>query len=189
MVLGGRRRKRYSTAAVKRSYTLARLRWRGAGRKFRAAPRNTAGRARSWARTKMSRPGAPVDFETDARIETWLAISKEPGTTISGRNWRHLRQAKTWLAGAVPPLVLSAGVARAADPSRSSSPTRTTWRRGRYADTTSCGVRDAHGLLAGHSCLSMTAFLGACGSSFGDDARRAHGKRWENKGLSVRDAA
>jgi NAD(P)-dependent dehydrogenase (short-subunit alcohol dehydrogenase family) len=45
-----------------------------------------------WARTRMGGPGAPVDLDTGQRTQTWLAVSDEPASMVSGRYWHHLRQ-------------------------------------------------------------------------------------------------
>ena len=44
-----------------------------------------------WVRTRMGGPGAPVDFETGARTQAWLAVSDEPAAE-SGGYWRNMRQ-------------------------------------------------------------------------------------------------
>jgi NAD(P)-dependent dehydrogenase (short-subunit alcohol dehydrogenase family) len=45
-----------------------------------------------WARTKMGGRGAPVDLETGARTQAWLAVSNEPAAMVSGRYWHNLRE-------------------------------------------------------------------------------------------------
>lgn len=45
-----------------------------------------------WVRTKMGGPGAPVDLDTGARTQAWLAVSDAPEAEVSGRYWRHMRQ-------------------------------------------------------------------------------------------------
>jgi NAD(P)-dependent dehydrogenase (short-subunit alcohol dehydrogenase family) len=45
-----------------------------------------------WARTRMGGPGAPVDLDTGQRTQTWLAVSDESASMVSGRYWHHLRQ-------------------------------------------------------------------------------------------------
>ena len=45
-----------------------------------------------WVRTKMGGTSAPVDLETGARTQSWLAVNEEPATHISGRYWHHQRQ-------------------------------------------------------------------------------------------------
>ena len=45
-----------------------------------------------WVRTRMGGAGAPVDIETGARTQSWLAASEEPATRVSGRYWRHQHQ-------------------------------------------------------------------------------------------------
>ncbi|QIO98641.1 SDR family NAD(P)-dependent oxidoreductase [Bradyrhizobium symbiodeficiens] len=45
-----------------------------------------------WVRTKMGGAGAPVDIETGARTQSWLAASEDPAALISGRYWHHLAQ-------------------------------------------------------------------------------------------------
>ena len=45
-----------------------------------------------WVRTKMGGAGAPVDIETGARTQTWLAASKDPAALVSVRYWHHLKQ-------------------------------------------------------------------------------------------------
>jgi len=45
-----------------------------------------------WARTRMGGPGAPVDLDTGQRTQTWLAVSDDPASMVSGRYWHHLRQ-------------------------------------------------------------------------------------------------
>ncbi len=45
-----------------------------------------------WVRTRMGGAGAPVDLETGARTQAWLAASQEPAALASGRYWHDLRQ-------------------------------------------------------------------------------------------------
>jgi NAD(P)-dependent dehydrogenase (short-subunit alcohol dehydrogenase family) len=45
-----------------------------------------------WVRTKMGGPGAPVDLETGARTQAWLAVSDEPAAKFSGRYWRNRQE-------------------------------------------------------------------------------------------------
>jgi NAD(P)-dependent dehydrogenase (short-subunit alcohol dehydrogenase family) len=45
-----------------------------------------------WARTRMGGPGAPVDLETGARTQAWLAVSDRPAALVSGRYWHNLRE-------------------------------------------------------------------------------------------------
>jgi NAD(P)-dependent dehydrogenase (short-subunit alcohol dehydrogenase family) len=45
-----------------------------------------------WVRTRMGGAGAPVDLETGARTQSWLAVSDEPAAQVSGRYWHHGRQ-------------------------------------------------------------------------------------------------
>jgi NAD(P)-dependent dehydrogenase (short-subunit alcohol dehydrogenase family) len=45
-----------------------------------------------WARTKMGGAGAPVDVETGAKTQSWLAVSDDSVALVSGRYWHHLRQ-------------------------------------------------------------------------------------------------
>ena len=45
-----------------------------------------------WVRTKMGGAGAPVDIETGARTQSWLAASGDPAALVSGRYWHHLAQ-------------------------------------------------------------------------------------------------
>ena len=45
-----------------------------------------------WARTKMGGAGAPVEIETGARTQSWLAVSDEPAAAVSGGYWRNLQQ-------------------------------------------------------------------------------------------------
>jgi hypothetical protein len=40
----------------------------------------------------MGGPAAPVDLETGQRTQTWLAVSDEAATKVSGRYWHNLRQ-------------------------------------------------------------------------------------------------
>ena len=44
-----------------------------------------------WVPTKMGGPGAPDDLEKGYLTQTWLAVSDEPGPTVSGRYWHHRR--------------------------------------------------------------------------------------------------
>lgn len=45
-----------------------------------------------WARTRMGGRGAPVDIETGARTQTWLAVGDDPGARVSGRYWRDMHE-------------------------------------------------------------------------------------------------
>ena len=45
-----------------------------------------------WVRTRMGGPSAPVDIETGAQTQTWLAVSTEAKALISGRYWHRMRQ-------------------------------------------------------------------------------------------------
>lgn len=45
-----------------------------------------------WVPTKMGGAGAPDDFESGFRTQTWLAVSDDPAATVSGRYWRHRQQ-------------------------------------------------------------------------------------------------
>jgi len=45
-----------------------------------------------WVRTRMGGPGAPVDLDTGARTQAWLAVSNEPAAAVSGRYWHNLRE-------------------------------------------------------------------------------------------------
>ncbi|WP_339028385.1 SDR family NAD(P)-dependent oxidoreductase [Bradyrhizobium symbiodeficiens] len=45
-----------------------------------------------WVRTKMGGAGAPVDIDTGARTQSWLAASEDPAALVSGRYWHHLAQ-------------------------------------------------------------------------------------------------
>ena len=47
-----------------------------------------------WVATKMGGPGAPDDFEKGYLTQTWLAVSDDPATAVSGRYWHH-RQPRT----------------------------------------------------------------------------------------------
>lgn len=42
-----------------------------------------------WVPTKMGGPGAPDDFESGYRTQTWLAVSDDPAAVVSGRYWHH----------------------------------------------------------------------------------------------------
>lgn len=42
-----------------------------------------------WVATKMGGPGAPDDFETGYRTQTFLAVSDDPAAAVSGRYWYH----------------------------------------------------------------------------------------------------
>ena len=44
-----------------------------------------------WVPTKMGGPGAPDDLDKGYLTQTWLAVSDEPGATVSGRYWHHRR--------------------------------------------------------------------------------------------------
>jgi hypothetical protein len=39
----------------------------------------------------MGGASAPDDFEEGYLTQTWLAVSKDPAATVSGRYWRHRR--------------------------------------------------------------------------------------------------
>jgi NAD(P)-dependent dehydrogenase (short-subunit alcohol dehydrogenase family) len=45
-----------------------------------------------WVPTKMGGPGAPDDLEQGYLTQTWLAISDDPETMVSGRYWHHRRR-------------------------------------------------------------------------------------------------
>jgi NAD(P)-dependent dehydrogenase (short-subunit alcohol dehydrogenase family) len=45
-----------------------------------------------WVRTRMGGASAPVDLETGARTQSWLAASDEPEAKVSGRYWHHQRE-------------------------------------------------------------------------------------------------
>ena len=45
-----------------------------------------------WARTRMGGASAPVDVETGARTQAWLAVSEDPAAKVTGRYWRHMRE-------------------------------------------------------------------------------------------------
>jgi NAD(P)-dependent dehydrogenase (short-subunit alcohol dehydrogenase family) len=45
-----------------------------------------------WVRTKMGGPGAPVDLETGADTQVWLAASEDPAARVSGGYWQHRRR-------------------------------------------------------------------------------------------------
>ena len=45
-----------------------------------------------WVRTRMGGAGAPVDIDTGARTQSWLAASDDPQALTSGGYWRHLRR-------------------------------------------------------------------------------------------------
>ena len=45
-----------------------------------------------WVRTRMGGAGAPVDIETGARTQAWLAASEEPAAMTGGGYWHHLRR-------------------------------------------------------------------------------------------------
>jgi NAD(P)-dependent dehydrogenase (short-subunit alcohol dehydrogenase family) len=45
-----------------------------------------------WVRTRMGGAGAPVDLETGARTQAWLAASHDPAALASGRYWHDMRQ-------------------------------------------------------------------------------------------------
>jgi NAD(P)-dependent dehydrogenase (short-subunit alcohol dehydrogenase family) len=45
-----------------------------------------------WVRTRMGGASAPVDVETGARTQSWLAASEEPEAKSTGRYWHHQRQ-------------------------------------------------------------------------------------------------
>jgi NAD(P)-dependent dehydrogenase (short-subunit alcohol dehydrogenase family) len=40
-----------------------------------------------WARTRMGGAGAPVDIDTGARTQSWLAVSTDPAALVSGHYW------------------------------------------------------------------------------------------------------
>ena len=44
-----------------------------------------------WLPTKMGGPGAPDDLEKGHQTQTWLAVSDEAASTVSGRYWHHRR--------------------------------------------------------------------------------------------------
>lgn len=44
-----------------------------------------------WVRTKMGGPSAPVDLETGARTQAWLAAGDDPAARVSGNYWHNLR--------------------------------------------------------------------------------------------------
>ncbi len=44
-----------------------------------------------WVATKMGGASAPDDFEEGYLTQTWLAVSDDPGATVSGRYWHHRR--------------------------------------------------------------------------------------------------
>jgi NAD(P)-dependent dehydrogenase (short-subunit alcohol dehydrogenase family) len=45
-----------------------------------------------WVRTRMGGASAPVDLETGARTQSWLAASKEPAAMTGGGYWHRLRR-------------------------------------------------------------------------------------------------
>jgi NAD(P)-dependent dehydrogenase (short-subunit alcohol dehydrogenase family) len=45
-----------------------------------------------WVRTRMGGASAPVDLETGARTQVWLAVNDDPAARVSGRYWHNLRQ-------------------------------------------------------------------------------------------------
>jgi NAD(P)-dependent dehydrogenase (short-subunit alcohol dehydrogenase family) len=45
-----------------------------------------------WVPTRMGGPGAPDDLELRHLIQTWLAVSDESATMVSGRYWQHRQQ-------------------------------------------------------------------------------------------------
>jgi NAD(P)-dependent dehydrogenase (short-subunit alcohol dehydrogenase family) len=45
-----------------------------------------------WVRTRMGGPSAPVDLDTGQRTQSWLAVSREPSASVSGRYWHRMRQ-------------------------------------------------------------------------------------------------
>lgn len=45
-----------------------------------------------WVRTRMGGASAPVDIETGARTQAWLAGSDQPEALTSGGYWHHLRR-------------------------------------------------------------------------------------------------
>ena len=47
-----------------------------------------------WVPTKMGGPGAPDDLEMGHLTQTWLAVSDEPASKVSGRYWHHRQQQK-----------------------------------------------------------------------------------------------
>lgn len=47
-----------------------------------------------WVRTKMGGGSAPVDLETGARTQSWLAASDDPEAEVSGRYWHHMHEQK-----------------------------------------------------------------------------------------------
>lgn len=45
-----------------------------------------------WVPTKMGGPGAPDDLREGHLTQTWLAVSDDPETQVSGRYWHHRRR-------------------------------------------------------------------------------------------------
>jgi len=45
-----------------------------------------------WVRTRMGGPSAPVDIDTGARTQSWLAASPDPAARVSGGYWHRMRQ-------------------------------------------------------------------------------------------------
>ena len=45
-----------------------------------------------WVPTKMGGPGAPDDLALGADTQAWLAVSADPGATVSGRCFHHRRE-------------------------------------------------------------------------------------------------
>lgn len=45
-----------------------------------------------WVRTRMGRAGAPVDLDTGARTQSWLASGDDPATRTSGGYWHQQRR-------------------------------------------------------------------------------------------------
>jgi NAD(P)-dependent dehydrogenase (short-subunit alcohol dehydrogenase family) len=45
-----------------------------------------------WVPTKMGGPGAPDDLALGADTQAWLAVSSDPGATVSGRCFHHRRE-------------------------------------------------------------------------------------------------
>jgi NAD(P)-dependent dehydrogenase (short-subunit alcohol dehydrogenase family) len=48
-----------------------------------------------WVATKMGGPDAPDDLSQGAATQVWLATSRDPGATVSGRHFYHLRPQAT----------------------------------------------------------------------------------------------
>jgi NAD(P)-dependent dehydrogenase (short-subunit alcohol dehydrogenase family) len=45
-----------------------------------------------WVATKMGGPGAPDDMDAAHRTQVWLAVSRDPAATVSGKYFFHMRQ-------------------------------------------------------------------------------------------------